>query len=155
MLKTIKTSSNFFFIPTCWSSGVLIAYLILFFLFLPIFHNFLLISRSVKYVVHVTLPLRQYWRLFARTVADKDGWSWEGMPHQSIKSVIGDFKQFTEVYYQGDMKTGNLIISRSISGQQKWSIFHFHLCLRDHVSCVEFNISNGNQNELIRQRNKH
>lgn len=118
------------------------------------FPQFLLISRSVKYVVHVTLPLRLYWRLFARTVADKDGWSWEGMPPQSIKSEIWDFKQFTEVYSQGDMKTGNLIISRSISGQQKWSIWHFHLCLRDHVSCVEFNISNGNLNELIRQRNK-
>lgn len=78
------------------------------------------------------------------------------MPPQSIKSEIGDFKQFTEVYYQRERKTGNLIISRSISGQQKWSIFHFHLCLRDHVSCVEFlNISNGNLNELIRKRNKH
>lgn len=129
-----------------------VCYLILFFLFLPIFHNFLF---TISKICSVTLPLRHYWRLFARTVEDKDGWSWEGMPPQSIKSEIGDFKQFNEVYYQGERKTGNSIISRSISGQQKWSIFHFHLCLRDHVSCVEFNISNGNLNELIRKRNKH
>lgn len=121
--------------------------LILFFVFLPISRNFFF---TISKICSIKLPLRHDLRLFARTVADKDGGSWEGMRPQSIKCEMGDFKQFAEVYFQGDLKAGNLTISRSISRQQKWNTSHFHLSLCDHMSCVKFNISEGNLGEIIR-----